>query len=120
MCPDRPRRGEWFRPWPSLQFEDPVHPLGDVPQVLLVALVHLGRGPAVVADLAKGLDDLRPVLIAVADPHPLFCVAVPLEVELEHPLAELADPLRRRHAILDHVRAVEIPADPWALEGVDV
>ncbi len=55
--------------------------------------------PAVVADFAERLQNLRPILVALADRHPAFCFASTspeaLEVELHHPLAELANPVRR-------------------------
>src|SRR5262249_53364716 len=43
-----------------------------------------------------------------------------LEVELEHALAELADPVAGLDAVLDHVAAIEIGADGGRLELIDV
>src|SRR5687767_12797968 len=83
-----------------LQAEDLVHPGRHVGQPLLVAAPDLGGGPAVVADLGQRLEYLGPVLATLADadvePLPLalrglrLLDAVAFEVELEHPLAELA------------------------------
>src|SRR5262245_30533205 len=100
----------------ALQTQAAVHPLGDVTQLRLAAAGHFGRRPAVVADFCQGLKDLGPVLVALTnwyvEPAPLVHLrlglghAVRLEVELQHPLAEAADPLGRRDAVLDHVAAI--------------
>src|SRR4051812_42850340 len=86
-------------PGASLQPQDPVHPPRHLPEPLLVPAPDLRGGPAVVAHLRAGLQHLRPVLVPLADAHvePLALVpgrlglgdAVALEVELEHPLAQL-------------------------------
>src|SRR5262245_28722091 len=78
------------------------------------------------ADLTEGLDHIWPILVALADSDPRILAfleprqAETLEIELNHPFAELANPVAGLDAILHHVAAIEVPADDRRFEGIDV
>src|SRR6185437_6674908 len=102
------------------QFQHLIHALGHVLQFLRSAAADFGRRPAVVANFRQRLENVRPILIAFADPHPLFALAVTLEIELEHAFTEFANPIARLDAILNHVAAIEICTDAVRFELIHV
>ena len=79
--------------------------------VVQVAEADFGGDPALVADVDQGLADGRPVDLSLAElvVEPLG-LGVFLDVDLEDPLAQLANPLLGI-AVLDDVADVEVGAD---------
>ena len=92
----------------------------DVFHRLEIAKADFRGDPALVADVAQGRSDGGPVDLALAQAviEPLLLLVF-LDVHLEDPLAQLADPFLGI-AELDDVADVEVSADPRALELVDV
>src|SRR5262249_33487591 len=91
--------------------EMPLHAVGHLLEFLLAAARHFTSRPAVVADLVKGSQNVGPILVALANGHPAFLLAVALEVEFQHPLAELADPVPRFDPVFHHIAAIEVGPD---------
>ena len=104
----------------SAQLQQLVHPPDDVLHGGQIAVADLGGDPALVADVDQRLAHGRPVDLALAElvVEPLR-LGVFLDVDLEDPLAQLADPLLGV-AELDDVADVEIGTDRGTAELVDV
>ena len=101
--------------------KDLVHPPHDVLHRRQVAEADLGGDPALVADVEQGLADGGPVDLALAERvvEPLG-LGVFLDVDLEDPLAQLADPLLRDSRTRRRCRRRSRRRPQGLLELVDV
>src|SRR5262245_35892509 len=64
--------------------QEAIHAAGEILEIGGVAAGHLGRQPAVVADLAQGAPHFQPVDVAVAHVLPLEAAGGSVEVEVLH------------------------------------
>ena len=75
------------------QSQDFFHPGRDVGQFLFPAPGDFAGGPAVIANLTESFEHFGLIFVTLADRAPAFRIAIPFEVELHQPFAELPNPL---------------------------
>src|SRR5690625_4834835 len=101
------------------QSENLVHLPVDVFEVLEISGTDFRRRPAGIADFGERFADTFPVDISLSDRNPAGFAAPAFDIEFDDARSERPGPFSRI-AVFSMIADVEMSADPWGTECIDV